>query len=197
MKNFVKVLACCIGFFLLILLVGAILDEAFPAVGGLNTSWSNPTTKTDGAALAPASITQTRIEYGTCSAAGIFGTKQGDFKLTGNGTAAFVPLAAGTYCVRLYTSVGAAESAISSVTASGIATAVPPPPPPVPKTVDTIAYKMRQDVDGFTFVPLGSVPKGTVCGSHTADAFTLIPRAAVTLASRFDTLPLLVFAKCQ
>jgi hypothetical protein len=67
----------------------------------------------------------------------------------------------------------------------------------LPKTLTAIAYKQRQAVDGVTYVAIGSVPIGTPCTMQgQAGDYMMIPRASVKLASRFDTLPLTVWAKC-
>ena len=59
------------------------------------------------------------------------------------------------------------------------------------------AYKLRQDVDKTSFVAVGTVPVGTKCDPATAiGAYGVVPRASVTPRSRFETLPLIVFAKC-
>jgi hypothetical protein len=58
--------------FVLLLIVGT---KAF--AGTATVTWTNPTTYTDGTAIATGDISQTRIEYGSCNGAA-FGTKAGD-----------------------------------------------------------------------------------------------------------------------
>jgi len=163
--------------------------------GTLTPSWTNPVTYTDGSALAAADITQTRVEYGSCNGTA-FGTKAGEVKTTGAATTGpAITVAPGTYCLRAYTTAKGVESAASSVATATVAQ--PAPNPPVLKTVEVTAYKMRQAVDGFSFVAIGTVPLGTECNAAlNADGVYVIPRSSVKLASKFDTLPLVAFAKC-
>jgi hypothetical protein len=61
-----------------------------------------------------------------------------------------------------------------------------------------VAYKIRQSVDGIAFVAIGTVPFGTRCiAENPVGDYYRVPRAAVTLASRFDTLPLIVIGAMQ
>ena len=66
-----------------------------------------------------------------------------------------------------------------------------------PKALSAIAYKQRQAVDGFTYVAIGSVPIDTLCTMQgQAGDYMPVPRSAVKLASKFDTLPLVTYARC-
>lgn len=171
-------------------------------------NWTNPTQYTDGSALASTDINQTRIEYGTCTGGSpvLMGTVLGQFIATGGLQHAASPaLAAGTYCARAYTTAKGVESVASSVVS---VTLVAPPQPapnppsgvtatPVVQTADTNAYKLHQAVDSYQMVAFGSVPAGTACDpTHSIDGYSLIQRATVTLASRFDVAPLLAWAHC-
>jgi len=64
---------------------------------------------------------------------------------------------------------------------------------------NNVAYKLRQSVDGFEMVAIGTVAIGTPLFDapvdDTAFLYSRVPRSAVTLASKFDTLPLLVYAR--
>lgn len=67
----------------------------------------------------------------------------------------------------------------------------------VVQVADTNAYKMRQAVGDYSFVVYGTVPAGTACNmAHNNDGFSVIDRAAVVMASRFDTQPLIAYAHC-
>ena len=89
------------------------------------------------------------------------------------------------------------SSATNPVTANvPAAQSLPPVNVTITVTMPT-AYKMRQAVDGFSFVAIGTVPLGTVCGNQFAQGYTVIPRAAVTMTSKFDVKPLIVFAQCS
>lgn len=97
-----------------------------------NVSWQNPTQNTDNTAIpasGPGSIASTRIEYGTCIATA-FGTKLGEFIVTGQAEAGVSPdLAPGTYCARAYTkNTYGTESDSSNVAQKVIAAPKPKPP---------------------------------------------------------------------
>ena len=171
------------------------LITAAATAGTLTPSWTNPVTYTDGSALAATDITQTRVEYGSCNGTA-FGTKAGEVKATGAATTGpAITVGPGTYCLRAYTTAKGVESAASAVAVATIAQ--PAPNPPVLKTVDVTAYKMRQSIDGFSFVTIGTVPLGIECNAAlNADGVYVVPRSSVKLASKFDTLPLVTFAKC-
>jgi hypothetical protein len=86
--------------FLPLLLVGA---ASVAAAATFTVSWNNATQNTDGTAIpasGPGSIVSTRIEYGTCNGTA-FGTKQGEWVVTGSVESAPTPdFAPGTYCLR-------------------------------------------------------------------------------------------------
>ena len=89
------------------------------------------------------------------------------------------------------------ESGLSSIGSKVVPAPVPLPPGNFTVQQDTTAYRMRQSVDGFEMVALGQVAPGTPCKpDQSVNGFHAVPRAAVTLTNRFDTLPLVVFAKC-
>ena len=58
-------------------------------------------------------------------------------------------------------------------------------------------YKQRFAVDGYTWVKIGTAPLGTRC-DHTkrTDNYFPINRTAVTMTSKFDVKPLLVYGVC-
>lgn len=161
-----------------------------------------PTMNTDGSAITATgatALTSLRVEYGTC-AGGAFGTKAGEFSsttLTKPVTTVISPaLTAATYCARVYLkNSGGQESGPTNVVQATVP--VPTPNPGTLAVKEVTAYKMRQNVDSYAFVPIGTVPLGTACDAdHSADNLHPVARAKVTLASRFDTMPLVVFAKC-
>jgi hypothetical protein len=68
---------------------------------------------------------------------------------------------------------------------------------PQVQATDTRAYKQRQAVDGFSFVAIGTIPVGTTCDStHSVDGYMPVARSTIKLASPFDVLPLIVYARC-
>jgi fibronectin type 3 domain-containing protein len=160
--------------------------------GTVNLTWTNPTTRTDGS---PVTVAQNKVYRGaTCATQTVIAT---------------IPVAtayvdttapAGTPCYAV-TALDAAglESAKSTPATATVPVAPPSAPTGLTTTVqvsDTGAYKLRQSVDGFTFVRIGTVPAGTACAAQTVGEYAVVPRSAVTLASRFDTLPLITFARC-
>lgn len=168
--------------------------------GPLTITGAAPIQNTDGT-LIPASgagsLTGMRVEYGTCSGTA-FGTKQGEFTIAMPATSGPSPnLAPGTYCFRAaWKNTFGSESAMSNPVQGTVAAPVPNPGS-ITVTVP-VAFKMRQTIDGFSFVSIGSVPIGTPCdATHSVDGKYLVPRAKVTLTSRFDTMPLIVFAECS
>lgn len=103
---------------------------AFSATAAtVNVTWTNPVEYVDNTPLAPASISRTRIEYGSCLAGGAFGTKAGEFISSGNDAQETSPnLAPGTYCFRAYTTASGVESVASNVATSVVVQPAPKPP---------------------------------------------------------------------
>lgn len=163
----------------MVLLLVAVKSFAGTAV----VTWTQPTQYTDGTALALADISQTRVEYGTCSGTA-FGTKAGEQIATGTGTTLTVnSLPAGTYCLRAYTTAKGVESAASSVASAVVPQS--PPKPPVLVTVTTTAYAVTVNGWRFAMVPVGTVPLGTACRADLKIAgFNAIPTSAVTTQYR-------------
>jgi hypothetical protein len=118
-------------------LVAAILavSSSLAAAADLTITWQHPTELVDATPI-PASgagaITQTRIEYGTCTGTGpdyAFGTKRGEVvALYPAATATVTGLAAGArYCFRGYTKT-TVESGPSNVVAKWVPATAPKPP---------------------------------------------------------------------
>ncbi len=92
-------------------------------------TWTPPTTNTDNSAI-PASgegsLKTYRIEYGTCSANGVFGTKVGEVTRTAPASSTVLNLNPGTTCVRVFV----ANTYDVESDASNVATSVVPFPRP-------------------------------------------------------------------
>jgi hypothetical protein len=179
---------------LLVLLASLFAAPAFAA--NVQVSCTAVTTLANGAA----------IPTGTAVTYKFYGALQGKTKTLLNSTPAttcantWVNAPAGTVCVDATAVIGTTnESAHSTEVCATVVAPAPSAPTGVTLTViaDTTAYKMRQSIDGIQMVAIGSVAAGTQCGAHNVDGYSLIPRARVTLASKFDTLPLTVFAQCS
>ena len=163
-----------------ILLTIALLLMGHAALAGQAVvTWTNPTSYVDASALAPADISQTRIEYGTCAGAA-FGTKVGEVATTGAVTTTTITgLAAGTWCFRGYTTAKGAESAPSVVATKVVPQAAPNPP--TLATITTTAYAPRLNGRQVVMAPVGTVPLGTACNKNVRLAGKYqIPTAAVT-----------------
>lgn len=182
--------------------IGAVLAlGAFVAptqAADLTVAWKNAATYTDGSAMPSTDIVSSTVSCGLSQTALTL-----TVTATGAAQAATVPnaVAGKTYVCGVQTnskSNGASTIAFSNN--STVPAPKPSPPTGVSLSVlaaDNTAYKMRQAIDGYSFVAIGTVVLGTACNaSHVADGFSVIPRASVKLASQFDTMPLVVFAKC-
>lgn len=187
------------------LLLCALSGAATAADCVANLSWTAPTQNTDNSALAKCS---SQTSTGDClrgfkvyhgnSASALTTTLDINDR---NATSLVVTLPNCSshthyYAVSAYKGTGH-ESALSTVGNKAFSIVVDPKPPGNFTVSDPVAYRMRQSVDGFEFVALGTVPLGTDCDDRDVAGYHLIQRANVTLANQFDTLPLTVFAKCS
>lgn len=162
------------------------------SAGTANLTWTNPTTRTDGS---PVTVAQVKVYRGaTCATQTVIAT----LPVVAAYTDTSAPAGSNCYAVTAL-DAGGLESA-KSVTATLVVPVAPPSAPTglagVVQVSDTGAYKLRQSVDGFAFVRIGTVPAGTACLDQSVGEYAVVPRGTVTLASRFDTLPLITFAKC-
>ena len=160
--------------------------------GTVNLTWTNPTTRTDGSAV---TVAQIKVYRGpTCATQAVVATIPAATTYVDNAA----PAGSNCYAVSAL-DAGGLESA-KSATATAVVPVAPPSAPSGLSTVvqvsDTGAYKLRQSVDGFAFVRIGTVPAGTQCLAQSVGEYAVVPRGTVTLSSRFDTLPLIAFAKC-
>lgn len=136
-----------------------------------------------------------------------FGALQGQPKVLLNATArtscanTWAAVPAGTVCVEATAIVGAVESAHTVESCINVAAPTPQPPGgPTLTIVPTtpIAYKLRQAVDGMSLVAIGTLAPQTACDpSQSVNGYFRVPRSAVKLASKYDTLPLVAFALCS
>lgn len=117
--------------------------------GSATATWTNPTQREDGSALAPSDIASTRVEWGTCNGSA-FGTLAGSQSTTSGAATSLTisGLAAGTYCFRAYTVLGNGLQSVASLVVSKV---VPesPPKPPVLVTVATTAYVLKPSLLGI------------------------------------------------
>lgn len=163
----------------------------------IGVTWTNPTAYTDGTALPATDITQTRIEYGTCTSVTppTFGVKSGEVISTGNGTTATIKSPTpGTYCIQAKTTAKGVESAPSGVVTKQIVQ--PAPNPPTAVTIGTlIAYDIVKQPGKLVLLAVGRVDAGVVCDtSQSVNGLYAVPTSAVRW---FGTVrPPVAFAAC-
>ena len=115
----------------------------------VTVSWNHPTQNTDGSTI-PAtgngSIAQTRVEWGTCSSAGVFGVKESEVVVPYPNTSVMINnfLGGETICFRAFSkNTYGVESNASNVVAKTLEN--PKPRPPVLSTTVTVAYEITLD----------------------------------------------------
>jgi hypothetical protein len=155
-----------------------------------NLTWINATQNTDNSAIpatcpagaAPCGrLALTIIEYGTCSAPNVFGTKAGEITVTAPATSATVNMVVvQTYCFRAihendYLMRGASSNVTSKVNA--------PPVPGAPSgltTPATVAYQFLGTADRIGFLSVGTVPADTPCDeTQQINGRYVVPKSAV------------------
>lgn len=133
-------------------------------------SWVHPTQNTDGSLIPTTgngAIAQTRIEWGTCSSTGGFGTKESEVVVPYPETSTVINnfLGGETVCFRAYSKNNyGMESAASAVVVKVFD--APKPRPPSLSVVETVAYEVRYR-KGTVLLgrAVGTVPIGTPCAT--------------------------------
>ena len=152
---------------------------------GAALSWNPPTKNTDGSNITKA-ITFTVYDNGTAVCT------------TSNVTAGLASLSVGAHPFTVTAKTADGESAASNIATKTVLPSPPNPPTNLLVNGSLTAYKQRFSVDGIQMVAIGKIAPGTACdASHVTDGYNLVPRSAVTLSSKFDTLPLVVWASCS
>lgn len=159
-------------------------------------SWTNAATNTDGTAIPTsctagvaqcAKLTSTRVEYGSCASAGVFGSKVGQIDVAAPGNTATVSsLVVQTYCFRAtHVNDYSLESAASNVVSKTIA----PPTPGAPiLAISSVAYEIKANSRGvLVAMRVGLIPMGTSCGVQaiTVDKieYHLVPRGTLDVVN--------------
>jgi hypothetical protein len=171
----------------LVLILSLFASAVYAADATIN--WSNPTQNTDGTAIPSTganAIASTRLEWGTCTSTGAFGTKAGERVFNAPATSGTVTgLADGqTFCFRAFSRNGAGnESAASNVVSRAMPTPPPTPRPPVLSSTVTAVWSYKVMGWGETLEVVGSAPLGTPCGAVAVPASGMydIPVSAVKL----------------
>lgn len=174
-----------------------LLVPGFANAGSFTITWTAPTQNTDGTPIGV--ITSYAADYWPCtSATAPVPPTVTTLALPPTPLSRVVTVAGGQYCVRMRATTAAGTSANTNIAVGNVPVA--PPNPPSDLTISNLtAYKLRQAVDGFSFASIGShtVPVGTPCAGQRAGAYVVVPRAQVTMASKFDPKPLITFALCS
>ncbi len=164
-----------------------LLTLAVAVAGVATVKWTNPPTYDDKTPLPEATIQQTRIEYGTCSAPSVFGSKLGEFVVAGSATTGISPnLTPGTYCFRAYTTANNKESLPSNPASLTLLN--------ITSKEETV-YTVAKETDRWVFLPVGTAPLGTPCISNqSANDYFAVPRTYVVWSG--NVRPPLVFTHC-
>lgn len=146
-------------------------------------SWVNPTTNTDGSALAASQITRTTVYWGS-SATAMTASKA----VVGAATSTTIDLAPGTWFVGARTTANGNESALSNI----VQVVVPQPTPNPPTiTVQEVvaginmapAYRVTASGERGTtvigFVPVGTACTGTVVYTYRGKSYRKVLRDSV------------------
>lgn len=168
----------------------------------VSLSWSNPTTNTDGSALAITDITQIRLTYGPCGGnspvyqASVTGQFVG---LGGVTHADSPPLPAGTYCFLAYTSANEGGAVVEGPATNVLQVSVGSAPPTGPVSTSPTVYMVVTGANTYTTLPVGTAPLGTPCIAtaplFNAPPYMIIPWAAVTYSGKLQ--PHAVITTCQ
>ncbi len=188
----------------LVLLPMLAFGQVAPTTAQLD--WTAPVQNTDGSALTKCA---TQASTGPCLLAfrAYHGTTEAAVQAKTDGRAIndrnatsydWTGLTPGTHYFAVTALNGdGSESALSALGGKLVPAPVPLPPGDFTVQQDTTAYRMRQAVDGFEMVALGTVAPGTACKpDQSVNGYFVVPRDAVTLSSPFDTKPLITFARC-
>lgn len=164
--------------------------------GSLSLNWTVPTKNTDGSNLTDG--TSYKLYCANTSAGVATATP---VTIPGiNTTSTTLAFPAGpVFCSISTVSTSGGEGPRSNIAQGVVPASVPNPPSNVTMTTSSgIAYKMRQAVDGYSLVRVGTVPAGImVDGSHTIDGLCVVPRDSVKFDSPIAPKPLIVVGPCS
>jgi hypothetical protein len=152
---------------LMLIVVGVLAFAVSSLAATVEVTWTHPTQFEDGTPLTITQLAQTRIEVGTCSSPGVFGTKQGEKIVPAPTAATTIDVAPGTWCYRGFSRATAAAGGGES-RASGVVSNIVPwpnPNPPVLSTTVRLVYEVLPDRwDGAKLGrAVGTAPIGTKC----------------------------------
>ena len=183
----------------LVALAASLVAATAMGAGTATLTWTAPTQNTNGTALTDLASYKI-FEAPTCAGVN-----------TGLTPVATVSAPATTKTLTGYADGSAVCFGVAAANAAGVLSALSNtalktfPTPNIPNSPTNLivsvqlvtAYKLRQSVDSYAMVPIGTVGLGTICNaSRSVDGYNVVPRVTVKLASRYDTMPLVVFARC-
>lgn len=193
----------------LALVVLDMLSLSVARAADVTVRWTQSTQYVDGSPLPANEITANRVAWGTCNGTA-FGTKLGEHKLAPSTSDVITGLAAGKYCIMLFTtaaplgqpSTESDPSSAVSVTIDAPAPKKPQPPSGGSATVATIsptAYSVIKSAEQLVLLPVGTVPIGTACDTaqgvvRGGSVFNVVPTRAVTFTG--SARPLVTLASC-
>lgn len=172
---------------LLLVLAYAAYSQTTTPDSSLTVAWLPPTTYVDG----------TVIPSGTAITYNLYGALKGAPKtavLTGFvGLSSIQAVTPGNWCYAITSVVASVESSPTTEICS-IMTAPSPPAPSAPGqptvnsvTIATTVYMEVQVANGFSFLPIGTVPLGTPCDpSQRVNDFSVVPASAVTWTGKIQ-----------
>ncbi len=197
---------------LLLLFAIALFWNARAHAADVTVRWTQSTQYTDGSAIGSTEISGNRVAWGTCNGA-VFGTKLGEHKLPPSTSDVITGLAAGKYCIMLFTTTTRLGDVVTSTESdpSNVVTVTidgPPPKKPQPPsggsatvaTISPTAYSVIKSAEQLVLLPVGTVPLGTACDTaqgvvRGGNVFNVVPTAAVTYSG--SARPLVVLAACS
>jgi len=146
-------------------------------------TWTNPTTNTNGTALAASQITRTTVYWGATTS-----TMTSAKVVLGAGTSTTIDLAPGTYFIGAKTTANGNDSPMSNIVQAVIPQ--PTPNPPVIAVQEVVAginmspaYRVTATGQrGSTvvgFVPVGTACTGPVVYTYRTKAYRKVPRSSV------------------
>lgn len=182
------------------LIVLAALLPGIALAGTADLSWVNATKNTDNStipATGAGALTRTTVDYGTCSAPGVFGTKQGEIFVAAPANTATVSMVViQQFCFRAWhTNTYGSISAFSNVVTKNNPAPTPGAPGTLTVAADLTAWTIVQSRDRVALVAVGTVAPGTQCDSAqpVLDKW-VVSRAAVTFVG--SVRPEVVLASC-
>lgn len=147
-----------------------------PGNGSITVNWTAPDHNTDGTLLPPGALIGYRIFYGLNPA-----QLDHSVDVSGGGTLIYqiTGLVSGHWFVGLTARTATEESDLSNLADINVVSVTPTQ---TFSTIDTVAYKQTQQINGYAMNRVGTIPLKTLCNSaHLVDGYNpLLDRTLVT-----------------